>query len=177
MKAYFLSDIHLKNQEEPNSQKLLGFLNSLQSEIHKEKYLFLLGDIFDVWVGDGEFFHQRFLHIVQKLESLVAAGWKVFYFEGNHDVQIKRFWSERGVKVFDSAQYFNLAGLQVRLEHGDYINPEDTAYHAYRDAIKKPFYEWLSHTVPGPVWHWAASFAGRQSRKRSGQYRDRKSVV
>jgi alpha-ribazole phosphatase len=39
----------LKNQEEPNCQKLLGFLNSLQTELEPEKYLFLLGDIFDVW--------------------------------------------------------------------------------------------------------------------------------
>ncbi len=171
MKAYFLSDIHLRNQIEPNSQKLLGFLNRLVSDLEGDRYLFLVGDIFDVWVGDSHFFYKRYESIVTTIDSLVQSGWKVVYFEGNHDVQIKKFWSQRGVQVFNSAQYFQIGSLSVRVEHGDYINPEDTAYHSYRDTLKKPFYEWLASVVPGFFWQWAASLAGKQSRKRSGKYR------
>ena len=140
MEAWFLSDIHLKTQEERNGQILLRFLHSLQAKDPTTTQLFLLGDIFDLWVGKHQHFANKFLPLMTAFKNLTKSGMKIVYIEGNHDVHIEGYFKKKlGIDVFVEAQYYHINGLTVRLEHGDLINPDDTAYLKYRSIIRNPW--------------------------------------
>lgn len=167
MQAWFVSDLHLKNINERNSVILLRFLHSLL-ENDKVTHLYLLGDIFDLWVGDSDVFQKKFQAIVDAIADLKRKGVEIAYFEGNHDVQVKSFWQDKfGIPVHVDAKIVHLGPHKVRLEHGDYINPDDKAYLKYLETIRAPRMKILADVVPGIFWDEVGSFASRLSRKKS----------
>lgn len=171
MEAWFVSDIHLKNAQERNSQKLLRFLRYLEARAEqKPVHLFLLGDIFDLWVGPHLFFADRFKDIIQSMHSLTKKGVQITFIEGNHDVHIDGFFKTIGVNVFVEAQYYDLDGLTVRIEHGDLINQEDTRYLRYRSLIRQSFVKHISWILPGSFWSVVGDRASKMSRAKSGKY-------
>ena len=172
MEAWFISDIHLKNQEERNGQILLRFLHSLQSADPKTTQLYMLGDIFDLWVGGHSYFGRRFQPLMNALKALTSKGMKIVYIEGNHDVHVERYFEKKlGVKVFVEAQYYEMNGLQVRLEHGDLINLEDEGYLKYRSFIRNPYVKPLGEILPGQLWAYLGNRASKKSRAKSSVYR------
>lgn len=174
MKAWFVSDIHLKSINERNSITLLRFLRSLISREKEATHLFLVGDIFDLWVGDSDVFQKQFQDIVDALTELKRMGVEVVYFEGNHDVHVKRFWEGRyGIPVWNDIRYFNLGRWNVRVEHGDYINPDDLTYLRWLAFMRTPTLEKIAHIVPGKIWNEAGNIASKISRKKSVVRRER----
>lgn len=174
MEAWFISDIHLKTAEERNGQILLRFLRSLREQNPKQVHLFMLGDIFDLWIGPSEFFARQFPEHMQALKDLIDAGGKVTFIEGNHDVHVEKYFEKKlGVKVFVEAQYYQIDNLQVRVEHGDLINLNDEKYLKYRAFIRNPRYKFLLYMFPGWLWNWAGTRASKKSRDKSGEYRAR----
>lgn len=158
--------------QERNSDILLRFLRSLRAKNPAEIHLFLLGDIFDLWIGGHEVFVKKFQPVVDAIRDLVSAGARVTYIEGNHDVHIGSFWAKKlGVEVGVEAQYYEINGLVVRVEHGDLINLDDKAYLRYRSVIRHPLVEPLGHLIPGRVWEEIGNYASRKSRARSQVYR------
>lgn len=170
MTSWFLSDLHLRDINERNGNTLLRFLFELNTN-PQENRLFLLGDIFDGWVSDGSAFVLQFQPLVDELTKFKRNGGEVFYFEGNHDVHIDRFWTRlHGIKVFDEMQYMQIDGLTVRMEHGDYINPDDEAYFKYLSIIRHPFVEMIGHILPSRFWQWITLRQSMKSRKKSARY-------
>lgn len=160
--------------QERNSDILLRFLHSLRERNPKDIHLFLLGDIFDLWVGSSSVFVKKFQPLVDAIRDLKSAGARITYVEGNHDVHIEAFWQKKlGVDVFVEAQFFNINGLEVRVEHGDLINLDDETYLKYRSIIRNPWVKPLNWIIPGPVWDAVGNYAARKSRARSGTYRAR----
>lgn len=171
MQAWFVSDIHIKDLNERSSVLLLRFLYFLRDN-PKATHLFLLGDIFDLWVGDSEVFQRKFQDIVDALADLKRNGIEVFYFEGNHDVHVSEFWQKKlKIPVFTHEQIFTLGRFQVRMEHGDYINPDDKAYMNYLKIIRHEKAEKLAYLLPGHLLNEAGKLASKLSRKKSSQRR------
>ena len=53
---------------------------------------------------------------------------EIVYFEGNHDLHLRYFWGDRlGLTVSAGPRYFELCGRTLRIEHGDQMDPDDTA--------------------------------------------------
>jgi UDP-2,3-diacylglucosamine hydrolase len=175
VEAWFLSDIHLKNIEERNGKILLRFLRSLLQRNPASLHLFLLGDIFDLWIGGHSHFVEKFRPLMDALKDLKTAGAKITYIEGNHDVHIENFFQKKlGAEVFVEAQYFDIEGLRVRCEHGDLINTNDKAYLRYRGVIRHPLVKPFGTTLlPGPFWSYVGNKMSQKSRKKSGHYRTR----
>ncbi|MFN3455738.1 MAG: UDP-2,3-diacylglucosamine diphosphatase [Pseudobdellovibrio sp.] len=170
MKHWFLSDIHLKDINERNGNILLRFLFYL-NENPKNNTLYFLGDIFDFWLSDGKAFQNHYALLVDEIKKFKSAGGTVFYFEGNHDFHVDRFWTKQlDIPVYEDQAYFEIDGLKVRCEHGDYINPDDKAYIKYRETIRKPWIEWIGHVVPGFFWKWFGERQSAKSRKKTGHY-------
>ncbi len=170
MNSWFVSDIHLKDLHERNGNLLLRFLFYL-NESPKEHRLFLLGDIFDAWVSGGNAFVSHFSILIEEIAKFKRAGGEVFYFEGNHDVHIDVFWTKKfGIPVIEDLEYFDLHGLTLRLEHGDFINPEDKAYLNYRKLIHRPWVEFLAHNLPSHFWKWLTESQSKKSRKKTSRY-------
>lgn len=174
MRAWFISDLHLKNINERNSITLLRFLRFL-SEDPDTTHLFLLGDIFDLWVGDSDVFQMKFQAIVDAIADLKRQGIEIVYFEGNHDVHVRNFWEQKfSIPVWTTHRVYPLGALRVRMEHGDFINPDDKAYLKYLEIIRHPVMEKVADIVPGKFFDEVGSFASKLSRKRSSSDRKQK---
>ncbi len=169
MESYFLSDIHLKSVNERRGQILLRFLLSLTQK--NPGNLFLLGDIFDLWISGHPVFKKKFSDVIRLMELLKSQGWKIYFFEGNHDLHIHPYWrDELGAEVFTEAQVMDIDGLKVRLEHGDLINLEDEAYLRLRRFLRHPMTERVGHLVPGQFWQKVGQAWAGISRKKSIVY-------
>lgn len=169
MISWFLSDLHLTDIDERNSQTLLRFLFELNLNPTQNR-LFLLGDIFDVWVSDGSAFEKRFQKIVVEIVKLKKAGGEVYYFEGNHDFHVDVFWTRKfGIPVIEDGMDFDLNGLKVRVEHGDFIS-DDQNYLKYRAFLRTKPLEFLGHLLPGSFWQWVGTKQSGNSRKRTSLY-------
>lgn len=170
MTSWFISDLHIKDVNDRQSNVLMGFLESLE-KAPSENQLFLVGDIFDFWLSDGKAFEIAFGPLVNKIRSLREAGLKIFYFEGNHDFHIDVFWSKKiGIPVYEDEAVFQIANYKVRIEHGDFINTQDKAYHRYRATVRKPWMEFLAHTIPSQIWKPVGEHLSSQSRHKSSSY-------
>ncbi len=173
-KAYFLSDLHLKDPNEINCIKLTTFLATLLETERAGCELFLVGDIFDLWIADHQVFAQKFANIVNLIEKCVRHGFHVHFFEGNHDLYLQRFWEESlGVQVHKEATYFKLGTLVVRVEHGDEINLDDKSYLRLRSFLRLDWMEALSYRIPGAWLSGFGDLASRTSRKFSQKKRQR----
>ncbi len=170
MTSWFLSDLHIKDVNDRQSNILLQFLNTLEQN-PTEHQLFLVGDIFDFWLSNGHAFEKAFRPIVKKIKSLREAGLKIYYFEGNHDFHIDVFWSKKmGIPVYENDAIFQIANYKVRVEHGDFINTEDKAYHRYRATVRKPWMEFLAHAIPSALWKPVGERLSSHSRHKSSNY-------
>ncbi len=170
MKFWFISDLHLKNDNERNSQILLRFLLMLNLEPQRNQ-LFLLGDIFDFWLSSGKVFEKQYQKIVEALSQFKKNGGQIYYFEGNHDFHIDVYWTKKfGIQVIEDEAYFKIADYFVRLEHGDFINPHDHKYLAYRASVRRPWVEFIGHLVPGFIMKWFGEAMSAKSRKKTTHY-------
>lgn len=172
MDAYFLSDLHLTSVEERNSQKLLRFLTSLADEAKPGTSVFLLGDIFDLWLSDHRVFQKKWEPLLEQLQRLRQASCEIHYFEGNHDLHLQPYWADvLGARVYTGAQLFQLGPWRVRCEHGDEINREDLAYLRLRAFVRHPVMEFLAHHLPGVFWDRLGQVLSKESRKHSSSER------
>jgi UDP-2,3-diacylglucosamine hydrolase len=131
----------------------------------------MLGDIFDFWLSDGEAFARHYKALVDEIKKFKAGGGYVCYFEGNHDFHVDVFWTRKlEIPVFEDEAYFKMGSLDVRLEHGDFINPDDEKYLRYRALIRHPWIEPIGHFVPGFFWKWLGEKMSHKSRKKSANY-------
>lgn len=164
MKAWFVSDIHISSPEDPRLARLEGFLRARLED--QTTHIFLVGDIFDLWVGGDEFFARRYEGVVSTVRDLRSRGVNVIYFEGNHDLHLQRVWSEKlGCDVETGPRYFDLGNFRVRVEHGDQMNPDDTGYLFLRKVLRTSAIEKLAETLPGSWIQAIGNSMSRSSRK------------
>lgn len=167
MKAYFISDIHIKSEDKTHGLKLLEFLKSLPEDT---THLVLLGDIFDLWIGDHDYFIKKYPKLISEFKSLISRGVELHYFEGNHDLHLKNFWEkELGMTVYTDEHFFNFDGFVVRAEHGDLMNEEDKAYLFLRKALRSFPMNILATQLPGKI----VEVIGDRSSRVSRFYTDR----
>jgi UDP-2,3-diacylglucosamine hydrolase len=167
MKAFFVSDIHIKVEAKGKGQKFFQFLKTLPEDT---THLILLGDIFDMWIGPHHYYAEKFPNIIAELKKLKNRGVIVHYFEGNHDMHLKKYWQkELGFQVHDKEFYFDLDGWIVRAEHGDLMNPGDKGYLFLRKFLRSFPMKILIHQVPGQL----ISAIGERSSQISRVYSDR----
>ena len=170
MTSWFLSDLHIKDVNDRQANILMQFLTFLELEPESQQ-LFMVGDIFDFWLSDGRAFEKAFAPIIRKIKKLRDAGLKIYYFEGNHDFHVDVFWTKKlGIPVYENEAIFQVSNYKVRIEHGDFINTADKAYHRYRATVRKPWMELLAHTIPSDLWKQVGEYLSSHSRHKSRNY-------
>jgi UDP-2,3-diacylglucosamine hydrolase len=175
MKAYFISDIHIRSEDKTNGLKLIELLKNLPPDV---THLVLLGDIFDWWVGSHKYFVKRYFKLITEFKKLIAKGVEIHYFEGNHDLLLKKFWeTELGMRVHSDEHFFNLEGLIVRAEHGDLMNKEDRSYLFLRKALRSFPVNFLMTELPGKLMEVIGDRFSRVSRfytdRMNQEYKDK----
>lgn len=145
--AVFVSDLHIKSLSEPRAQAFLHWLKSLNGK--NTSHVFLVGDIFDLWVGNHRCFAETYAPVVREVQRLRAAGVELHYFEGNHDLHLQGFWQDQqGILVHTGPKLFALGPWKVLVEHGDEADPEDRGYLFLRWLLRTPLLKWLAENLP-----------------------------
>ena len=171
IEAYFLSDIHLRHMDQPETEALLGFLQDVGPRI-RASHLFLVGDIFDFWLGGHDYFVRKFSPIVDHLLRISATGVEVHYFEGNHDLYLRDLWQDRlGFRVHTQPSLFRLGDLRVRVEHGDLLDPADRGYRFLRRVLRTQLIAYTAGRLPGGLLAQIGRIASRTSRKYTSRHK------
>lgn len=145
MPAFFISDIHLHPTRQKTVDQLLGVLQRMTDEKRSDGHnqLFLLGDIFDAWIGDDdpEPLWQRIRGALKKLKD---AGFSIYWMAGNRDFLVgPLFMTDTGCQALSEPALMTLeGGHRVILLHGDLLCTRDKAYQWFRRFVRHPWILW-----------------------------------
>ncbi|MCL7462664.1 UDP-2,3-diacylglucosamine diphosphatase [Pseudomonas sp. NW5] len=163
MSVLFISDLHLEAQRPDIARAFVHFLEN--RAIHAEA-LYILGDFFEVWIGDdGMDEFQR--SIAAALRRLSDAGVPIFLMHGNRDFLIgQRFCREAGCTLLKEGSVIDLYGEPVLLLHGDSLCTRDESYQRLRKRLRNPVSLWLLRHLPLSTRHKLARKLRNASRER-----------
>jgi UDP-2,3-diacylglucosamine hydrolase len=145
MSTLFISDLHL-TANQPALTRL--FLNFLQHQASNAEALYILGDLFESWIGDDDEspFNQ---HIASALATLTAHGVKTYFMPGNRDFLIGQdFIKKTGCQLLVDPTLITLYGIPTLLTHGDSLCTLDKNYMAFRRLTRKHFLQSLFLKLP-----------------------------
>jgi UDP-2,3-diacylglucosamine hydrolase len=144
--AYFISDLHLDIEDPDNYAAFFYFLQHTAPKAHA---LYILGDLFDFWIGDDHLsmpFHQR---VVQALSQLVAQGTQVFYMPGNRDFLVGSRFAQAGhLTLLSDPTFITIADRSLLLSHGDLLCTKDKNYLKLRAVVHHPLVQWIFLALP-----------------------------
>lgn len=142
----FISDLHLAIEKPEITRRFISFLENRASQA---KALYILGDLFDTWVGDDDFTPPN-NKIRKQLKCLTSSGTTVYFQQGNRDFLIgSRFSQETGVVLLDDAIVVDLFGTPTLLMHGDLLCSDDIPYLEFRAKSHTP--EWIQNVLNKPL--------------------------
>ncbi|EOC3060877.1 UDP-2,3-diacylglucosamine diphosphatase [Cronobacter dublinensis] len=145
MATLFIADLHLCSEEPAITA---GFLRFLGGAAREADALYILGDLFEAWIGDDDL---EPLHrdIAAAIKALVASGVPCYFIHGNRDFLLgKRFARESGMQLLPEEQVLTLYGRRVLIMHGDTLCTDDAGYQAFRAKVHKPWLQRLFLALP-----------------------------
>lgn len=145
MTTLFISDLHL-SAERPDITAC--FLRFMAEETHHIDALYVLGDLFEMWIGDDE--DSPFLQQVKHaFKTLTDTGTPCYFIHGNRDFLIgKQFSRQTGITLLPQHTVVDLYGTPTLILHGDTLCIEDQAYQRYRKKVHNPVIQWLFARLP-----------------------------
>jgi len=141
----FIADLHLQTEEPAITA---GFLRFLQGEARHADALYILGDLFEAWIGDDD---PNPLHreIAAAIKTLVDSGVPCFFIHGNRDFLLgKRYARDCGMTLLAEETVLDLYGRNILIMHGDTLCTDDTGYLAFRAKVHTPWIQTLFLALP-----------------------------
>lgn len=151
MRTLLVADMHLSSDTPEINQ---GFYRYLEHTAQGANALYILGDLFDAWIGDDLLDTQHPLSVVaheviQRLRQLSDNGTAIYIMHGNRDFLLgDRFINACQASLLSDVQEVELEGLPVALLHGDSLCTKDEAYMAFRQQSRNP--EWQAQILALP---------------------------
>jgi UDP-2,3-diacylglucosamine hydrolase len=145
--SLFISDLHLSAER---SDTLRLFLEFLVRRAPQAQTLYILGDLFDVWIGD-DLDTPPIPQIKAALHTLSRGGTRILLMHGNRDFLLgERFCAESGCELLPDPSLIRLQGIPTLLMHGDSLCTDDLDYQAFRRQVRDPAFieHFLSQTIP-----------------------------
>lgn len=145
MTTLFIADLHLCTEEPAITA---GFLRFLAGEARQADALYILGDLFEAWIGDDD---PNPLHheMAAAIKAVVESGVPCFFIHGNRDFLIgKRFARESGMTLLPQENVLDLYGRRVLIMHGDTLCTDDAGYQAFRAKVLQPWLQTLFLALP-----------------------------
>lgn len=167
--VFFISDLHLSAQ---NPEGFALFLRFLEGPARHAYQLYILGDLFDVWVGediDPQFQQQ----VQQALKSLALSGVAIFFMNGNRDFLVSTSFLKGAhcQKLMDPF-LMDLHGIPTLLTHGDKLCTQDIAYQRYRAVAQHPITRKIFLSLPKQM----RQNIGSKLRQKSLRYQNTKTL-
>lgn len=144
-RTLLISDLHLDPSAPGIARQFIAFL---RGEAREARALYILGDLFEAWLGDDDP-DPAVREIVRELRSLRDAGVPTYFMHGNRDFLIsQRFAAETGCTLLDDGTVVDLHGERVLLLHGDVLCTADTSYQRLRRILRNPLTLFVLRHLP-----------------------------
>ena len=135
MKTLFVSDLHLDAASPEIARQFHAFLGD---EAGSAEALYILGDLFEAWLGDDDP-DPAARATVGALRALTDSGVPLFLMHGNRDFLIgERFCRETGATLLPDGAVVELHGERAVLMHGDALCTDDASYQRLRRIVRNP---------------------------------------
>lgn len=145
MSDLLLSDLHLPTNASPLRE---AFLRFCQGPARTAQQVFILGDLFESWIGDAVGL-KDYAPEISALRALSRAGVKIKLIHGNRDFLLGRDFSRvTGVKLLPDLVSVELGGQPTLLAHGDTFCTDDLGYQRWRKFSRHPLAQWLFLRLP-----------------------------
>ncbi|MDJ0905135.1 MAG: UDP-2,3-diacylglucosamine diphosphatase [Woeseiaceae bacterium] len=145
MTTLFISDLHLE-ADRPDIGK--QFLQFLETDANEADDLYILGDLFEAWVGDDDP-NTHYFTIKRALRKLTDSGIPVYFMHGNRDFMIgSGFANETGVKILKDPYKVTMYGRKTLLSHGDVLCIDDVQYQRVRKMVRDPDWQASMNAKP-----------------------------
>jgi len=146
MTTLFISDLHL-DFTRPAITEL--FVDFLRSQAASADALYILGDLFEAWVGDDDPSAVGAV-VASALKGVAGSGVPVYFIRGNRDFLIGQDYAKRaGFRLLPDPAVVVLYGKPTLLLHGDLLCTEDVAYQAFRTQTRNP--AWQAQFLSQPL--------------------------
>jgi len=147
----FISDLHMDAATPEITRQFVDFL---AGEARRSEALYILGDLFESWVGDDAADPDQ-ITAMEALKSLTGSGVPCFVMHGNRDFLLgPGFCAMTGARLLPDPLIVTLYGERVLVMHGDALCTDDRAYQRLRATVRDP--EWQREFL-------ALSIAARRS--------------
>ena len=137
--SLFISDLHLSPDTPEATDTLLRFLRETAPEAES---LYVLGDLFEYWIGDEGLDQPYAMRIAQAFRALADRGVRVYFMHGNRDFLIGgRFAQTSGMQLLPDPTLVALYGTPTLLMHGDTLCSDDHEYQKFRAMVRDPAWQ------------------------------------
>ena len=138
MATLFISDLHLEPARPDITTQALEFLGH---EARDAEALYILGDLFEAWVGDDDPEPEK-RRVVAALRQLSDTGLPLYFMHGNRDFLVgEQFAAESGCRLLPDPTIAEFYGTPVILMHGDTLCTDDHEYQAFRAMVRNPAWQ------------------------------------
>lgn len=144
-RTFFIADLHLTDERPAATGRFFRFL---QDEVAGADALYILGDLFEAWIGDDH--DERVAgDTAERLAALAKAGTRVYFMHGNRDFLLaERYAARAGMALLPDPTRIDLYGVPTLLMHGDTLCTDDTAYQNFRRRARHPMTRAFLHRLP-----------------------------
>jgi UDP-2,3-diacylglucosamine hydrolase len=132
----FLSDLHLASDRR---KAVAAFHAFCAGPARDAAAVYILGDLFDSWIGDDQLTERFSAAVVKSLRDVTRAGVPLYVAHGNRDFLLgPRFAAATGATLLRERELLNVTGVPTLVSHGDELCTGDIAYQQYRARIRNP---------------------------------------
>ena len=164
-KVDFISDLHLQAEDPVTAQAFFDYLSLTQAQA-----IFILGDLFEVWIGDdvlklesAQFEHQCIEHLAQKAQHCF-----IFFLPGNRDFLVSdAFFEASGVQALKDPCVLKTLNQRFLLTHGDELCLADHEYQNFRSLVRSP--QWIGDFLSQPLEQRAQSARAMRAKSQEVQ--------
>ena len=143
--SLFISDLHLSEATPQIEQGLYRFLEE-KGDVDR---LFLLGDIFEAWIGDDDD-SKLAARFAEAMKNLADRGTAIFFMRGNRDFLVgERYLQQFNAELLGDTAKVSVAGAPALLMHGDLLCTDDVDYMAFRALAHNP--DWQAEMLAKPL--------------------------
>ena len=146
MHSIFVSDLHLSPERPHINQVFFDFVAGTAAQAES---LFILGDLFEYWVGDDDLSDPFNASVANALAALSRKGVKLGLMQGNRDVLMGEAFARRcGAELIADPTSLDLHGTKTLLMHGDTLCTDDVKYQRFRSWVRNPVVQRLFLCLP-----------------------------
>jgi len=143
--SYFIADLHLA-ENRPDITRC--FLSFLKEQAPLAEALYILGDLFEYWLGDDDN-SPLVSQVSQALSHLNTLGLEIYFIHGNRDFLLGKHYAKKsGMTLLDEIEQLNIYGQSIIIMHGDTLCTRDVGYQKFRKKSRSWWWQTIIKSLP-----------------------------